>query len=111
MIKFKKHISIATLALLLLAVWGEFVICFARGYGELWYTVLVVAVVVSALSLAAFFTKCKYLFVISSVLTILGAILLIGFPAYVCYLALICGALSLIGETLLLAIYLKERRA
>lgn len=111
MIKFKKHINIATLALLLLAVWGELVICFARGYGELWYTILVVAVVVSGLSIAAFLTKCKYLYVVASVLTILGVILLIGFPAYVCYLALVCGVLSLAGESLLLVIYLKERRA
>lgn len=105
----KKYLNIAQLFLLLAACWGEFILCFARGYSELWYSVLVFGIITSALAAAAFFTRHKYLYFIASSVVITGAVLLIGFPAYVAFAALICGGLSLAGEAAVLVLHLKRK--
>lgn len=76
----------------------EFILCFVRGYEELWYTILVPSVIVIALACFACFTRRKCLYAVASAILVAGSILLIGFPSYVMYAALILGALSLLTE-------------
>lgn len=84
-------------------VLGEFVLCFIRGYEELWYTIAIPSVIVTVLALFAFKTRCKWLFFVGTAIVSGGAVLLIGFPAYVMYLALISGGFSLAAEAAMLA--------
>lgn len=95
---------------LLAACWAEFVLCFARGYEELWYTILVPSLVVTVLAAAGYLTKHRWLYFIATVIVVGGAILLIGFPSYILYAGLIFGALSLAGEITLLILYFKNRK-
>lgn len=109
--KVKKYLNIALLAALLLACWAEFVLCFIRGYEELWYTILVPSVIVTVLAAFAFRTRLKWLYFIGTAVVLGGAVLLIGFPSYVMFVALICGGLSLVAEIFWLVLYIKGRRA
>ena len=108
--KLIKYLPLCVLISFLIAVWGEFILCFIRGYEELWYTVLVPGVLLTALAVAGYLTKFRWLFFIATALIFLGAILLIGFPSYVMYLAFICCGLSLIGEVALLILFIKNKR-
>jgi len=108
--KLKKYLPLCVMGFLLVACWGEFILCFARGYEELWYTILVPSAIITALAVAGYFTKLKWLYVIATALIVAGAVLLIGFPSYVLYLGLILGGLSLVGEIIMLAFYIKDRQ-
>ena len=108
--KVLKYINIALLAALLVACWGEFILCFARGYEELWYTILVPSAIITVLCAFGFKTKLKWLYFIATAIVLAGAVLLFGFPSYIMFLAIILGALSLIAEILWLAVYIKGRR-
>ena len=105
-----KYLNIALIASLLAACWAEFILCFARGYEELWYTILVPSVIVTVLAAFALKTRFKWLYFIGTAVVLGGAVLLIGFPSYVMYVALVCGGLSLVAEIFLLALFIKERR-
>ena len=109
--KVTKYLNLALLILLAAACLGEFVLCFIRGYSELWYTILVPSVLVVALAVAAFKTHVKWLYFIGTAIVLGGAVLLIGFPLYVMYLALIFGGLSLAAEICMLVIYICGRRS
>lgn len=108
--KFLKYLPLCIMISLIVAAAGEFILCFARGYGELWYTILVPGIVICALAVAGYLTKFRWLFFIATAIIAVGAILLIGFPSYVLYLGLICGFVSLAGETVLLVNYIKNRK-
>ncbi len=108
--RIKKYLLLGIFIALAVACWGEFVLCFARGYNELWYTILVPSVIVTALAAAAFFTKAKWLNAVATVIVLVGAALLIGFPDYTMFLALILGGASLVAETVLLVMYVREKR-
>ena len=108
--KVKKYLNIALFASLLAACWAEFILCFARGYEELWYTILVPSVIVTVLAAFALKTRFKWLYFIGTAVVLVGAVLLIGFPSYVMYVALVCGGLSLVAEVFLLALFIKERK-
>lgn len=105
-----KYINIVVLVALCLACWGEFILCFIRAYSELWYTILVPSLIVTALAFGAFFSKFRWLYFIATVIVIAGAVLLIGFPSYVMYLAIICGAVALAGQIMLWAMYIKNKK-
>ena len=106
--KLKKNISVCTLITLLIACWGEFILCFVRGYSELWYTILIPSLLVTVLSVIGFLSDYKRLFLIATVITIGGAVLLIVFPAYIMYLALSLGAVSFAEEIILFILYRKR---
>lgn len=108
--KVKKYLNIAVLAMLCLACWGEFILCFIRAYSELWYTILVPSAIVTALAVAAYFCRAKWLYFIATVIVIGGAVLLIVFPSYVMFLAIVCGVLALAGQIAMLVLYCLERR-
>ena len=107
--KFWKYLPLCILISLVAAVVGEFILCFARGYSELWYTILVPGLIICALAAAGYFTRFKWLYFIATVIIAVGAVLLIGFPAYVLYLGFILGGLSLVGEIILLVYKLKNK--
>lgn len=109
--KVLKHLNPAIFTALIVACWGEFVLCFIRGYEELWYTIAIPSVIVTVLALFAFKTRCKWLFFVGTAIVSGGAVLLIGFPAYVMYLALISGGFSLAAEAVMLAFWLAGRHA
>ncbi len=96
--KFLKYINIILLSLLALGCVGEFIICFIRGYSELWSTILVGSILVLAFAVAAFLTKAKVLYLVSTVLLGVGTVLLIGFPSYYMYLGLVVTVITLILE-------------
>lgn len=106
----KKYISLGVFVALLVACWGEFILCFTRGYSELWYTIAVPSVIISALALAAFLRKKHWLNFIAAAIAIAGCILLVGFPAYVMYLGFTLGGAALVGECALLVIFIIEKR-
>jgi hypothetical protein len=108
--KLKEYLPLFIMVCLFVACWVEFILCFLRGYEELWYTILVPSVIVSALAVAGYVTKHRWLYCIATVIIVVGAILLIGFPSYVLFAGLSFGALSLAGEITLLIFYLKERK-
>jgi hypothetical protein len=108
--KLKEYLPLSIMICLLAACWAEFILCFLRGYEELWYTILIPAIVVSALAAAGYFTKHRWLYCIATAIVLGGAILLIGFPSYVLYAGSAFGALSLVGEIALLIFHLKERK-
>ncbi len=95
---------------IMVACWGELVICFLRGYEEFWVTILIPSVVITVLCIVAYLTHFKWMYAISSVIIIAGVVLLIGFPSYVMYLGLILGALSLIAEIVWLVLYLLDKK-
>lgn len=109
--KITKHLNLALLIALVVACWGEFILCFARGYEELWYTIAIPSVIVSVLAVFGFKTRNKWLFFVGTAIVLAGAVLLIGFPSYIMFLALILGALSLAAEIVLLVIWLRARKA
>ena len=76
--KVKKYLNIALIAALLAACWAEFILCFARGYEELWYTILVPSVIVTVLAAFALKTRFKWLYFIGTAVVLVGAVLLIG---------------------------------
>lgn len=104
--KVQKYLNIALMIALTAACGGEFILCFARGYEELWYTILIPSAIVAALALSAFCTRHKWLYFLASAIVSGGAVLLIGFPDYVMYLALVLGGLSLLAELFWLVFYL-----
>lgn len=107
--KFLKHLNTLLFAALAVACLGEFILCFARGYEELWYTILVPSAVIAALAALAWRTRFKWLYFIATAVMLGGAVLLIGFPNYVMFVALILGGLSLVGEAFWLGVYIKSR--
>ena len=107
----KKYLSLGIFIAQLAACWGEFVLCFIRGYSELWYTIAVPSLIVSALVVAAFLCKEHYwLYGIATAIVIAGCVLLVGFPAYVMYLGFVLGGASLVAECTLLVIFIVEKR-
>ena len=106
----KKYISLGVSVALLVACWGEFILCFIRGYSELWYTIAVPSLIVSALALAAFLCKMYWLNFIAAAIAIAGCILLVGFPAYVMYLGFALGGASLVAECALLVMCVMQKR-
>lgn len=104
--KVKKYLNVALPVALIASCWGEFILCFARGYEELWYTILIPSAIVTALALSAFRTRHKWLYFLASAIVSGGAVLLIGFPDYVTYLALVLGGLSVLAEIFWLVLYL-----
>lgn len=108
--KLKKNISVCTLITLLIACLGEFILCFVRGYSELWYTILIPALIITILSLIGFLSKNKWLYSIATVIMITGGILLIVFPAYITYLALGLGAVSFAEEILLFIFSVRDEK-
>ncbi|MCD8294777.1 MAG: hypothetical protein LUE27_06015 [Clostridia bacterium] len=109
----KKVFSLFNLILMiviLVACWGEFILCFARGYEEFWATILIPSVIITALCIAGYKTRLKWLYAIGSVIIIVGAVLLIGFPSYIMYLGLILGAISLVAEIVWLVLHLRNRK-
>lgn len=109
--KIKKYLNIGLCIAILAACWGEFILCFARGYEELWYTILVPSLIITALSACALKTRLKWLYFIATAIELAGAVLLIGFPNYVMFLALILGGLSLAAEIFWLVLRIKKRNA
>lgn len=107
--KFLKYLPLCIMISLIVAAAGEFILCFARGYEELWYTILVPGLIICVLAAAGYFTKYKWLYFIATAIIAVGAVLLIGFPAYVLYLGFILGGLSLVGEIILLVYKLKNK--
>ena len=105
-----KYLNLALLIALAVACWGEFILCFVRGYEELWYTIAVPSAIVTVLAVFGFKTRAKWLFFIGTAIVLAGAVLLIGFPSYIMYVALILGGLSLVAEVFWFVIWLRERR-
>ena len=107
--KFLKYLPLCIMISLIVAAAGEFILCFARGYEELWYTVLVPGIVICALAVAGYLTKFRWLLFIGTAIIAIGAILLIGFPSYVLYVGFIFGGISLVGEIIMFAHYIRNR--
>ncbi len=105
----RKILPTVILAAVATAAVGEFIICFIRGYSELWYSVLVPGAITLALAVAAYFAKVRWLNAVASVVWITVCVLLIGFPAYVMYLGLILGGLTLVAEITELVLAYKLR--
>lgn len=99
--KIRKYLTIGILASLILGGLGEFILCFIRGYSELWYTILAMDVLVSIFLVIAVLKKKIWPTYVSTGFLLAGAILLATFPYYVMYLAFICGGLSLVAEIVL----------
>ena len=91
--KIIEHLPVCILSSLLLAVWFEFILCFIRGYSELWYTILTAAVIVS---------------VIATAFIVVGSELLIGFPDYTVYFAFVANGFALLFEIILIVYQIKE---
>ena len=91
--KILEHLPVCILSSLLLAVWFEFILCFIRGYSELWYTILTAAVIVS---------------VIATAFIVVGSELLIGFPDYTVYFAFVANGFALLFEIILIVYQIKE---
>ncbi len=111
MLKLRKYLPLAVAVCLLCAVWGEFIICFARGYEELWYTILALCIVVTALAAAGYATKLRWLYFIASVIIFASVALLIGFPSYACYCALVLGAVATVGQAVMAVLYLIDKKS
>lgn len=105
-----KYVNIGLFAAILVACWGEFLLCFARGYEELWSTILVPSVIITVLALFAFKTRIKWLYFIATAIELAGAVLLVGFPSYAMFLAFILGGLSLVAEIFWLATWCAKRK-
>ena len=82
----------------------------ARGYEELWSTILVPSVIITVLALFAFKTRIKWLYFIATAIELAGAVLLVGFPSYAMFLAFILGGLSLVAEIFWLATWCAKRK-
>ena len=106
----KKYISLGIFVALVVACWGEFILCFIRGYSELWYTIAVPSLIVSAIAVAAFLSKKYWLYSAATAMIIAGCVLLVGFPSYVMYLGFALGGAALVGECALLVIFIIEKR-
>lgn len=91
--KIIEHLPVCILSSLLLAVWFEFILCFIRGYSELWYTILTAAVIVS---------------VIATAFIVVGSELLIRFPDYTVYFAFVANGFALLFEIILIVYQIKE---
>ncbi len=108
--KIEHILYIALPILILVACYGEFILCFIRGYEELWYTILVPSIVCTILTIFGYKTHLKWLYFIATVIIIAGTVLLIGFPSYIMFVALICGGISLIVEIVLLVFHFLKKR-
>lgn len=106
----KKYLSLITLITLLVGSLSELIICFARFYGELWYTILIMDVLVVGFALLSYWLKHYWINLISIVVLILGAILLCLYPMYIMYLAFIFGGLSLVELIVYYIISLVEKK-
>lgn len=106
----KKYLSLITLITLLVGSLSELIICFARSYGELWYTILIMDVLVVGFALLSYWLKHYWINFISIVVLILGAILLCLYPMYIMYLAFIFGGLSLVELIVYYIISLVEKK-
>lgn len=108
--RFKKYLPLLIMVCLLAACWIEFILCFARRYEELWYTILVPSALITALAVAGYRTKYRWLYFIATAIIVVGVIFLIGFPSYVLFAGITFGTLSLAGEITLLIFYLKDSK-
>lgn len=106
--KIIEHLPVCILSSLFLAVWGEFILCFIRGYSELWYTILTAAVIVSVIAFFGYHTKKVWLSVIATAFIVVGSELLIGFPDYTVYFAFVANGFALLFEIILVVYQIKE---
>ena len=106
--KIIEHLPVCILSSLLLAVWGEFILCFIRGYSELWYTILTAGVIVSVIAFFGYHTKKVWLSIIATAFIVVGSELLIGFPDYTVYFAFVANGFALLFEIILIVYQIKE---
>ena len=106
--KIIEHLPMCILSSLFLAVWVEFILCFIRGYSELWYTILTAAVIVSVIAFFGYHTKKVWLSIIATAFIVVGSELLIGFPDYTVYFAFVANGFALLFETILIVYQIKK---